>query len=179
MNNHDVEIVDFGFPEKKSDYLSKYAEELTAARYITNPAIAREDEIKKLIVILLTPDKSALLIGKPGIGKTAIVEGLAYKIQNNDVPNVLKNYRIYEISSSILSNKMMIDGKEELIVNQIVNELKEQTKIILFTVLTATTSTLHTHSENVCDMMQEPLETRELGYHGVLSGPWFKHNCGK
>ena len=45
----------------------------------------------------------------------------------------------------------------------------KQTKIILFTVLTATTSTLHTHSENVCDMMQEPLETRELGYHGVLS----------
>ena len=63
--------------------LSRYSDEMTAATYITNPAIARDDEIKNLILVLLTPEKSAILVGKPGIGKTAIVEGLAYRIQRN------------------------------------------------------------------------------------------------
>ena len=61
--------------------ITNYCENLTAKKYVTNPAIAREEEIKKTMLVLLTPDKSALLIGKPGIGKTAIVEGIAYKIQ--------------------------------------------------------------------------------------------------
>ena len=73
--------------------LQRYSDELTSKEYITNPAIARDEEIKKLILVLLTPEKSAILVGKPGIGKTAIVEGLAYKIARNDVPNVLKGYK--------------------------------------------------------------------------------------
>ena len=64
--------------------LETYGECLTDKTYITDPAIARDEEIKQMILTLLTPEKSALLVGKPGIGKTAIVEGLAYKIQNND-----------------------------------------------------------------------------------------------
>ena len=55
--------------------LNNIAEDLTSREYVTNPAIAREEEIKKLMIVLLAPDKSALLVGKPGIGKTAIVEG--------------------------------------------------------------------------------------------------------
>ncbi len=74
--------------------LSRYADEMTATQYITDPAIARDEEIKNLILVLLTPEKSALLVGKPGIGKTAIVEGLAYRIQCNTVPNVLVGYKI-------------------------------------------------------------------------------------
>lgn len=132
MSNKEIEIIDIDFSESKVSLLDKYAEELTMRQYVTNPAISRENEIKKLIVILLTPDKSALLIGKPGIGKTAIVEGLSYKIQNNDVPDILKDYKIYEIASSTLSNKINVDGKEELIVNEIVKELKRRSKIILF-----------------------------------------------
>lgn len=49
-----------------------YGEDLTAKTYVTNPAIARDAEIKKMIIVLLTPDKSALLVGHAGIGKTAI-----------------------------------------------------------------------------------------------------------
>ena len=74
--------------------IESYGEDLTKKEYITNPAIAREEEIKKLILVLLTPEKSGLLIGKAGIGKTAIVEGLAYLIQRQMVPNALKGYRI-------------------------------------------------------------------------------------
>ena len=74
--------------------LDNFGTDLTKKNYVTNPAIARENEIKKAIIILLTPEKSALLVGKPGIGKTAIVEGIAYLIQKNLVPNALKGYRI-------------------------------------------------------------------------------------
>lgn len=132
MNDNEIEIIDINDAEPKMDYLNSYGENLTIKTYITNPAIAREDEIKKLIVILLTPDKSALLIGKPGIGKTAIVEGLAYKIQNNDVPDVLRGYQIFKIASSVLSNKIKVGDKEELVVNLVVNELKNHSKLILF-----------------------------------------------
>ena len=69
-------------PVKKFSLLESYGENLTLKNYITDPAIARDEEIKESILVLLTPEKGALLVGKPGIGKTAIVEGLAYRIQN-------------------------------------------------------------------------------------------------
>lgn len=112
--------------------LNNYGEDLTAKTYITNPAISRESEIKKLMMVLLTPEKSALLIGKPGIGKTAIVEGLAYLIINNQVPDSLKNYRIIKFNSSSLVGKIMVNGKEEMIITLLVNELKSLSKVIIF-----------------------------------------------
>ena len=112
--------------------IENYGEDLTKKSYITNPAIARDDEIKKLIMVLLTPDKSGLLIGKAGIGKTAIVEGLAYLIQKDMVPNAIKGYSVVKINSTSLLGKVMIDGKEELVINLLVNELKSIGKIILF-----------------------------------------------
>ena len=112
----------------ENSMLSRYADELTKAVYITNPAIAREEEIKKLILVLLTPEKSAILVGKPGIGKTAIVEGLAFKIQMNDVPNVLKGYRIFRVNTTALIG----NSESENRVLKLVEELKQQEKIILF-----------------------------------------------
>ena len=112
--------------------IKQYGEDLTRKTYVTNPAIAREEEIKKLIMVLLTPEKSGLLIGKAGIGKTAIVEGLAYLIQRNEVPDALKGYRIIKINSTSLLGKMDIDGKEEMIIQILVKELKETEKTILF-----------------------------------------------
>lgn len=112
--------------------IESYGEDLTKKQYITNPAIAREEEIKKLILVLLTPEKSGLLIGKAGIGKTAIVEGLAYLIQRQMVPNALKGYRIIKINSTSLIGKMNINGREEMIISLLVKELKNSEKIILF-----------------------------------------------
>ena len=74
--------------------LERYGENYTDKVYITDPAIGRDKQIKELLLILLTPEKSACLIGKPGVGKTAIVEGLAYRIQTNQVPDLLKGYTI-------------------------------------------------------------------------------------
>lgn len=112
--------------------INSYGDILTDKKYITNPAIAREEELKRLMIILLTPEKSGLLVGKPGIGKTAIVEGLAYLIQNNNVPDALKGYQIIKINSSSLIGKIAFDGKEEMIINLFIEELKKMTKTIIF-----------------------------------------------
>ena len=126
----DTEILDL--EENEFSVLKQYGEDLTAKTYVTNPAIARESELKKLIMVLLTPEKSALLIGKPGIGKTAIVEGLAYLIQKNEVPDALKGYRIIKVNSVSLIGKIEKNGKEDLIIQLLVEELKQTTKTILF-----------------------------------------------
>ena len=79
--------------------LQRYGENLTDKEYITDPAIAREDEIKQSILTLKTQKKSALLVGKPGIGKTSIVEGLAYQLQRDNVPDALKGYVIVSVKT--------------------------------------------------------------------------------
>lgn len=112
--------------------LDNFGEDLTAKTYVTNPAIARESEIKKAIVVLLTPEKSALLVGKPGIGKTAIVEGIAYLISKGMVPNALKDYRIISLQSNSLLGKITIDGREVMVATQLVKELKTLEKTIIF-----------------------------------------------
>lgn len=105
--------------------LEMYGEDFTAKKYISDPAIARDKEIKELILILLTPEKSAILVGKPGIGKTAIAEGLAYRMNSNDVPEALKGYGIVKINTSSLLGH--VDKIEKLVA-----ELKQQQKLILF-----------------------------------------------
>ena len=129
--NKEIEIIDF---EENDDFyiLNTYGEDLTKKQYVCNPAIARESEIKKTLIVLLTPEKSALLIGNAGIGKTAIVEGIAYLIQRNEVPDVLKGYKLIKINSTSLTGKITKDGKEELIITALVRELKKLTKTILF-----------------------------------------------
>ena len=112
--------------------LERYGENLTKNEYITDPAIAREDEIKQCILTLLTPEKSALLVGKPGIGKTAIVEGLAYRIQNNLVPDALKGWEIIKIHITSLLGYVNTEGQSESRIAMLVKELDEKQKTILF-----------------------------------------------
>ena len=112
--------------------LTRYGEDMTAKEYITDPAIARDDEIKQCILTLLTPEKSALLVGKPGIGKTAIVEGLAYRIQKNMVPDALKDWKVIKINITSLIGTTTADGKEENRLDLLVKELALSEKTILF-----------------------------------------------
>lgn len=112
--------------------LKLYGEDLTSRNYITDPSISRDEELKKLMLVLLTPEKSGLLVGKAGIGKTAIVEGLAYRINKGMVPNSLIGYRVVKVNSSALIGKMTYNGKEELVISILIEELKKQEKLILF-----------------------------------------------
>ena len=83
MNNEGFDV-----KAKRISVLKTYGENFQEKEYITNPAIGRDEQIKQLILILLTPDKSAVLLGKPGVGKTATVEGLAYRIQKGLVKRI-------------------------------------------------------------------------------------------
>lgn len=112
--------------------LKNYGEDLTAKQYLTDPSIARDEELKKLMMVLLTPEKSALLVGKAGVGKTSIVEGLSYRILTNQVPFALQGYRVVKINSSSLISKIVYNGKEDLVITLLVEELKNVSKTILF-----------------------------------------------
>ena len=112
--------------------LQRYGENLTDKEYITDPAIAREDEIKQSILTLLTPEKSALLVGKPGIGKTAIVEGLAYRIQRGMVPNALIGWEIIKINITSLLGTTNSGGQTENRIDLLVKELAVRKNLILF-----------------------------------------------
>lgn len=113
----------------KISILARYGDDFCSHDYITNPAIGRANEIKELDLILLTPDKSAILVGKPGIGKTSIVEGLAYKLQRNQVPEALKGYTIVSVKTASLLGSLP-NGETRL--QTLVDELKDLDKIILF-----------------------------------------------
>lgn len=113
-----------------SGLLEKYGENFTERKYITNPAIGRDEEIKELILILLTPEKSGILVGKPGIGKTAIVEGLGYRIQRGEVPEALKGYSIWKLNTASLIGVM--PGTNEPKITMLLNEIKDTEKLILF-----------------------------------------------
>lgn len=119
MNNENISI------------LEKYGINLTEKEYITNPAIARENEIKECMLTLLTPEKSALLVGKPGIGKTAIVEGIAYQIKNNTVPIALQGYELIKINfTSLLGNSGNSADNNKL--DMLIKELSLKEKRIIF-----------------------------------------------
>ena len=114
----------------ESGLLQRYGENFTERKYVTNPAIGRDDEIKQLILILLTPEKSGILVGKPGIGKTAIVEGLGYRIQRGEVPDALKGYSIWKLNTASLIGVM--PGTNEPKITMLLNEIKDYEKLILF-----------------------------------------------
>ena len=153
MNNEDIEILNINdnnnelleelvidkndsVNETKHDnsfsIIKNYGEDLTAKTYITNPAIGREEEINKMILALITPDKGALLVGKPGIGKTALVEGLGYRIQKGDVPDALKNWRIIKINITSLLGNSISGVQSENRLELLIQELKKSTNTILF-----------------------------------------------
>ena len=115
--NDNLEIIDLDKEQKtekpKFSILETYGENLSKKEYVTNPAIGREHEIEQTIEILLTPEKSALLVGKAGIGKTAIVEGVGYRMVQGTIPNALKPYEIIKVNVSSLLGETVVDGQSE------------------------------------------------------------------
>mgnify|MGYP001668169104 CR=1 FL=1 len=109
--------------------LNKYGVNYTQKNYITNPAIGRDKEINEVLILLLDAEKSAILVGEPGVGKTAVVEGLAYRIKNGDVPLALQNTEIINVqTAALLGTTETGESKVQLLIK----ELKDKPNVILF-----------------------------------------------
>ena len=104
---------------------------LTSKKYISNPAIDCEDVIENLEIALLTPSKSAMLVGPPGVGKTAAAEGLAYMINSGHVPPALQNKKILKINTSSIVSGCSLLGEFEEKVEKIMQYLIENPDTIL------------------------------------------------
>ena len=123
-------------PEEKYEVLKKYGRDLTddVAKGKIDPVIGRDEEIRRVIQILSRKSKNnPVLIGEPGVGKTAIVEGLAWRIFKKDVPFSLKEKRIFELDLGALIAGAKYRGEFEERLKATLNEIvKSEGKIILF-----------------------------------------------
>ncbi|MFH1017797.1 MAG: ATP-dependent chaperone ClpB [Pseudomonadota bacterium] len=123
-------------PEGKYQALKRYARDLTdlARRKKLDPVIGRDTEIRRVIQVLSRRTKNnPVLIGEPGVGKTAIVEGLAQRIEAGDVPETLKNKRVVALDLGALIAGTKYRGEFEDRLKALINEIiRAEGEIVLF-----------------------------------------------
>lgn len=118
-----------------NSFLDKFGKNLTniAKAGLIDPVIGRDQEINRVIEILNRRNKNnPVLIGEPGVGKTAIAEGLALKIAENNVPAKLKNKEVYLLDVASLVANTGIRGQFEERMKQLIGELQSRKNILLF-----------------------------------------------
>jgi len=121
--------------KKETPHLAEFSRDLTddAANDKLDPLVGRDNEIERVIQILCRRTKNnPVLIGEPGVGKTAIVEGLAQRIHSGEVPSFLENKRILSLDLSLIVAGTKYRGQFEERLKQIMRELIENPQYIVF-----------------------------------------------
>ncbi len=127
------EVPDYQNDEKVLEKFGRNVNELASSGKL-DPVIGRDEEIRKVIQVLARKTKNnVVLLGEPGVGKTAIIEGLAQRIVANDVPNTLRDKEIYELDMGALVAGAKYRGEFEERLKAVLNKIKDSHgKIILF-----------------------------------------------
>ena len=132
-------IMAFNGPEdysKDENILEKFGRNITdeVKKNKIDPVIGRDEEIRNIVTVLARKTKNnVILLGEPGVGKTAILEGLAQRIVKNDVPSTLKDKEIFELDMGALVAGAKYQGEFEERLKAVLNKIKESNhKIILF-----------------------------------------------
>src|ERR687889_826487 len=124
-----------GEGKKSSKLLDQFGRNLTklASDGKLDPVVGRETEIERIMQILSRRTKNnPVLVGEPGVGKTAVVEGLAQRITNGDVPELLKNKQIYTLDLAALVAGSKYRGEFEERLKKVMKEITQRGDIILF-----------------------------------------------
>src|ERR687891_97884 len=124
-----------GEGKKSSKLLDQFGRNLTklASEGKLDPVVGRETEIERIMQILSRRTKNnPVLVGEPGVGKTAVVEGLAQRITNGDVPELLKNKQIYTLDLAALVAGSKYRGEFEERLKKVMKEITQRGDIILF-----------------------------------------------
>jgi ATP-dependent Clp protease ATP-binding subunit ClpC len=121
--------------DKKPRALEMFARELTSPSVVErlDPVIGRDPEILRVIEVLCRRTKNnPILLGEPGTGKTAIVEGLAQRLVSGEVPDLLHGCRVFALDLALMVAGTMYRGEFEARIKQLVEEVKEDPQVILF-----------------------------------------------
>jgi len=170
--------------KKENSHLQEYTRDLTAeaAEGKLDPLIGREREVERIIEILCRRTKNnPVLIGEAGVGKTAIIEGLAQKIINREVPSFLQNKQILSLDLSLVVAGTKYRGQFEERLKTILKELKENDQYIIFI------DELHTlvgagsaeGSLDAANILKPALSRGEIQSIGATTPNEFRKSIGK
>ena len=155
----------------KSESTNKKYKILTNKIFYTEPIIGRTSELKEIMIALATNNKNPILVGPSGVGKSVIVNELAYLIQNNKVPNFLKNKKIIQLNVSDFILNTKYRGELEERFNKIIDTAKEENAILfideIHTIIGAGTS--EGDRLNVSEMLKPVLDSEDIKVIGTTT----------
>ena len=125
--------IDRAMTATATPYLNKFSQDITLAAKHGNlePCVARDDKIKEAFRMLTGGQNGVLLVGERGVGKSTIIEGIAQKIIEDDVPDMLKEKRMVKLSISQLVAGVSVSGAQKRLIN-ILREVKKAGNVVLF-----------------------------------------------